>query len=55
MFPVGEAKFGYVTHRSLEGLPQDTRGGFDLYSAQVSFALASHAGVFRGGIKNELP
>ena len=32
----GEANFEQAMHRSLERSPQDTRDGFDLYSAQAS-------------------
>ena len=37
-FPAGEANFGQAMFRSLERSTQDTRDGFDLYSAQASFA-----------------
>ena len=42
VFPAGEANFGQAIlcmtmYRSLERSPQDTRDGFDLYSAQASF------------------
>ena len=42
-----------MTHRSLEGLPQDTRGGFDLYSAQVSFAFGLPRRRFWGSSRDE--
>ena len=35
-FAAGEANFGQAMYRSLERWPQDTRYGFDLYSAQAS-------------------
>ena len=35
-FAAGEANFGQAMYRSLERSPQDTRYGFDLYSAQAS-------------------
>ena len=38
VFPAGEANVGQAVYRSLERSPQDTRDGFDLYSAQASFA-----------------
>ena len=38
VFPAGEAHFGKAMYRSLERSTQDTRDGFDLYSAQASFA-----------------
>ena len=38
VFPVGEANFGQAMYRSLERSTQDIRDGFDLYSAQASFA-----------------
>ena len=38
VFPAGEADFGQAMYRSLERSPQDTRNGFDLYSARASFA-----------------
>ena len=38
VYPAGEANVGQAMYRSLERSPQDTRDGFDLYSAQASFA-----------------
>ena len=38
VFPAGEANFGQAMYRSLERSTLDTRDGFDLYSAQASFA-----------------
>ena len=39
VFPAGEAHFGQAMYRSLERSTQDNkRDGFDLYSAQASFA-----------------
>ena len=38
VFPAGEANVRQAMYRSLERSPQDTRDGFDLYSAQASFA-----------------
>ena len=39
VFSAGEANFGQAMYLSLEKSPQDTaRDGFDLYSAQASFA-----------------
>ena len=38
VFPAGEANFGQAMYRSLERSPQDTRDGFDSYSAQASLA-----------------
>ena len=38
VFPAGEAHFGKAMYRSLERSTQDTRDGFDLYSAQALFA-----------------
>ena len=35
-FAAGEANFGQAMYRSIERSPQDTRYGFDLYSAQAS-------------------
>ena len=38
VFPAGEANFCQAMYRSLESSTQDTRDGFDLYSARASFA-----------------
>ena len=38
VFPAGEANICQAMYRSLESSTQDTRDGFDLYSAQASFA-----------------
>ena len=38
VFLAGEANFGQDMYRSLERSPQNTRDGFDLYSAQASLA-----------------
>ena len=38
VFPAEEANFGQAMYRFLKRSTQDTRDGFDLYSAQASFA-----------------
>ena len=52
VFPAGEANLGQAMYRSLERSTQDTRDGFDLYSAQALFAwpLVDLARLLRRGV-----